>query len=63
MEAIASALAVNQAAYQNQVGLLAIKLAAQSQQQVVALLGQAVQAGQVAAANSAHLGQAVDTYA
>ena len=63
MDAISSAVAVNQAAYQDQMGILAIKLAAQSQQQMVALLAQAAQAGQAAASNPSHLGQSIDTYA
>ena len=43
MEGISSALAANQAAYQDQISLLAVKMAAQSQQQLVALLAQAAQ--------------------
>ncbi|MBK6744126.1 MAG: putative motility protein [Hydrogenophilales bacterium] len=60
MEGIASALASNQTAYQDQISVLAIKMAAQSQQQMVALLAQAAQQ---AAVNPAHLGQNIDTYA
>lgn len=57
MDSISSALAVNQAAYQNQLGISVMKLAAQSGQQMAAMLAQA------AAANPAHLGQSIDTYA
>jgi hypothetical protein len=60
MEGIASALAANQTAYQDQISVLAMKMAAQSQQQMVALLAQAAQQ---AAVNPAHLGQNIDTYA
>jgi hypothetical protein len=60
MEGISSALAASQAAYQDQIGMLAVKMAAQSQQQLVALLAQAAQQ---TAANPAHLGQNIDTYA
>ncbi len=58
MEGIASALAANQTAYQDQISVLAMKMAAQSQQQMVALLAQAAQQ---AAVNPAHLGQNIDT--
>jgi hypothetical protein len=60
MDGISSALATQQTAYQQQVGLLAMKMAAQSQQQMAALLAQAAQQSAV---NPAHLGQNVDTYA
>lgn len=60
MEGIASALAAQQTVQQDQMGLLAVKMAAQSQQQLAALLAQATQQ---AAVNPAHLGQTIDTYA
>lgn len=61
MDSIASAVAVNQAVYQNNLGTSVLKMAIQSNQQMVALLTQVAQAGQ--ASNPAHLGQSLDTYA
>jgi hypothetical protein len=63
MEGISAALATNQAMLQNQIGLEMVKMAAENQQQMVALLAQAAQGGQAVASNPAHLGQALDTYA
>lgn len=60
MDAIAAAVAANQAQIQSQIGLAVVKMAIENQQQLVALLSQAVQAGAV---NPAHLGQSLDTYA
>lgn len=45
--------------YQNQTGLIALRLAAESQRQVVDLLAQSV----ASTANPAHMGSQVDTYA
>ncbi|HEX8978956.1 MAG TPA: putative motility protein [Parasulfuritortus sp.] len=61
MDSIASALAVNQAVYQNNLGTSVLKMAIQSDQQMAALMAQTAQAGQ--ASNPAHLGQSLDTYA
>lgn len=61
MEGIAGSLAANQAMTQNAVALEAVKLAIESQRQMAALLSQAADAGK--AANPAHLGQGLDTYA
>jgi len=57
MEGITAALAAQQAMTQNQIGMEIIKMAAQNQQQMVALLSQVV------ASNPAHLGQSLDTFA
>jgi hypothetical protein len=54
-----SAIAATLAASQSQVGLLAVRLANESQQQVADLLADAVRA----AANPEHLGNLVDTTA
>lgn len=62
MEAVSSALAA-QASTQNQLGTTMVKLAAQNDQQMVAMLSQAAQSGQVLASNPPHLGQSLDTYA
>ena len=58
MEAITAALAVNQAQIQSQISLAVVKMAVENQQQLAAILSQTVQA-----ANPAHLGQSLDTYA
>jgi hypothetical protein len=58
MDGISSGLAVNQGMALGQASLLAVKLAARQQQQMAALLAQVSQA-----ANPAHLGQNIDTYA
>ncbi|NTV96410.1 MAG: putative motility protein [Thiobacillus sp.] len=63
MEGISAALASNQAMTQSQIGLAAMKMAMQAEQQVVAMLAQAAQAGQSLASNPAHLGQSLDIYA
>lgn len=63
MDGISTALAVNQTMIQSQLGLAAVKMAAESQQQLVALLAQAAQSGQSLASNPAHLGQSIDTFA
>jgi hypothetical protein len=63
MDSIASTLATNQAAYQTQIGMAVMKMAAQSDLQVAALVVQSAQAGQALAANPAHLGQSLDTFA
>jgi hypothetical protein len=60
MDGITSALAAQQSLYQDQIGLVAMKQAAQNQQQMAAMLAQAAQQ---AAVNPAHLGQNIDTYA
>ncbi len=59
MDGISSALALNQAMTQNQIALEMVKMAMENQQQMVALLSEAVQA----ASNPAHIGQSLDTYA
>lgn len=58
MDGISTSLAVNQGMALSQASLVAVKLAVQSQQQMAALLAQVSQA-----ANPAHLGQNIDTYA
>jgi len=63
MDGISTALAVNQAMLQNQIGLEVVKMAIQSQQQMVALLSQVAQSGQALASNPDHLGQLLDTLA
>ncbi len=63
MDAIASALASQQAAYQDQMSLVAVKMAAQSQQQLANMLAQAAQSGAALASNPPNLGQTIDTYA
>lgn len=63
MEGISAALAASQGMTQSQIGMAAFKMAMQNEQQMAALLAQAAQAGQVLAANPAHLGQSLDTYA
>ncbi len=63
MDALASAVAVNQAMTQQQLGLLIVKQAIESQQQLIGLLSEAVQSGQLASGNPAHLGQSIDTFA
>lgn len=60
MDSISSILDANQSTYQQQIGMLAVKMAAQSQQQMVALLAQSAEQ---AAVNPAHLGQSIDTFA
>jgi hypothetical protein len=60
MDGIESVLGARQAAYQEQISLLAVKLAARNQQQMADLLAQVAQQASV---NPAHLGQNVDTYA
>lgn len=57
MDGITAALAAQQAMTQNLIGMEMIKMAAQNQQQMVALLSQVV------ASNPAHLGQSLDTFA
>jgi hypothetical protein len=56
MDGLSSVIGVSQTV-QSQMSLLAVKIAAQSEQQMVALLAQAAQS------NPAHLGQNIDTYA
>lgn len=63
MDSISSALAVNQAAYQNKLGTSVLKMAIQGEQQMSALLAQVAQSGQAQASNPVHLGQNLDTYA
>jgi hypothetical protein len=63
MDGISTALAVNQALLQNQIGLEVVKMAIQSQQQLVAILSQVAESGQALASNPAHLGQLLDTFA
>lgn len=61
MDAIASALAVNQAMLQQQLALEMARLAVQSEQQMVAMLSEV--AASAASVNPAHLGQLLDTAA
>jgi len=63
MDGISSALALNQAMTQQQLGLSVLKQAAQNEQQIANLVSQVAQAGQVQASNPAHLGQQIDVYA
>lgn len=56
---IAAASAASLANYQTQSSLIALRLAAESQRQVVDLLAQSV----ASATNPAHMGSQVDTYA
>lgn len=63
MDGISDTLAMQQANTQNEFSLIAVKLAAESQQRLVALLGEAVQSGQALASNPPHLGQSLDTFA
>ncbi len=56
---ITAAVAASTANHQTQASLLAIRLAAESQRQVVALLDQRA----VTASNPAHLGNRIDTHA
>jgi len=63
MDSISTALAANQSMIQSQLALAVVKMAAESQQQLVALLTQAAQSGQSLASNPAHLGQSIDTFA
>ncbi len=60
MEGIASALAAQQAAFSDRMSLVAVKMNAQAQAQMVAMLAEVAQQ---MAANPPHLGQAIDTYA
>lgn len=55
----ASAVASTVAAYQAQMSMVALRMAAESQQQVVTLLAQ----GAAQARNPDHLGQQVDAWA
>ncbi|MDD4881471.1 MAG: putative motility protein [Gallionellaceae bacterium] len=61
MEALSSTLAA--AATQSQLGTTMVKLAAQDDQQMAAMLSQVARSGQALASNPAHLGQSLDTYA
>lgn len=63
MEGIPATLALTEGLHQQQMALLAVKLAAQSEQQIAGLLAQAAQAGTLASANPAHLGQNLDVHA
>ena len=63
MDGISSALALNQAMTQQQLGLAVLKQAVQSEQQIANLVTQVAQAGQVQASNPSHLGQQLDTHA
>jgi hypothetical protein len=63
MDSITSALAANQANTQYKVGIAVMKQAAQSDQQMAALIAQVAQAGQVQASNPPNLGQNLDTFA
>ncbi|MDO9226555.1 MAG: hypothetical protein Q8M09_15930 [Pseudomonadota bacterium] len=56
---LVAASAASVANYQTQSSLIALRLAAESQRQVVDLLAQSV----APAANPAHMGSQVDTYA
>lgn len=56
---LTAAVAASSANQQTQASLLAVRLAAESQRQVVALLEQSVAAN----SNPAHLGSRIDTYA
>ncbi|MFZ5483059.1 MAG: hypothetical protein ACOZB0_02410 [Pseudomonadota bacterium] len=61
MDAISSALAVNQAMLQQQLAIEMARMAMQSQQQMVAMLSEV--AVSAPSANPAHLGQLLDTAA
>lgn len=63
MDGVSSTLAASQSLYQGQISLLALRMTAQNQQQLAALLAQAAQAAQAIAVNPAHLGQGLDVYA
>jgi hypothetical protein len=63
MDSLTSALAASQNAYQSNLNVAVLKMAAQSDQQVAGLVAQAVEAGKAAASNPSHLGQQLDTYA
>jgi hypothetical protein len=63
MDSVSSALAANQAIYQNKLATSVLKMAVQTDQQMAAVLAQVAQAGQAQSANPAHLGQSLDTFA
>lgn len=63
MDNIAALLSASQTPTRQAIAMESVKLAIQSEQQMAALLAQVAQAGQTAAANPAHLGQSLDTYA
>jgi len=56
-----AAIATTHAASQTQAGLLALRLADESQRQIVTLLTESV--ARTLASNPAHLGSQIDTYA
>lgn len=63
MDSITSALAASQIAYQSNLQVATLKMAAQSSQAAVSLLTQAADAGKAQATNPPHLGAQIDTYA
>ncbi len=63
MDNIAALLSASQAPTRQAIAMESVKMAIQSEQQMAALLAQVAQAGQASAANPAHLGQSLDTYA
>jgi hypothetical protein len=56
-----TAISASVATTQNQVGIAALRLANESQQQLIAILAQST--AQMASGNPPHLGNQIDTYA